>query len=408
MVETRHPGHALSDTSVGAKARGHVVRATLALAATVVLAASACSSTSTDHATDTAGATGSTAPAACGLDAPVHQQTIPLPEQPLNSGWSPDSTQIAWADRETGTISIYDVAAGTSRAITGPIHAVAPRWANTGQIYYAVRPDGGGEGVAENASHHDPPELWVMDADGSNPRQIHLTGSYPSGPTTVWWDSSAPAKFSPDGKHVAFSTVQDGHWIMLLGAITTTPDGQLEVAELTPLNSPDGFWWEAKAFTPDGQTLIFASSRGDGSGGPTFNPDTYTMRLADRSITRYTHDPSWDETMDISTTGAVVISSDRAQMLPFETGATAATGSGLAELGQLNGQTPHHDLYLTGPQGDAEPMRRLTNDGADFDSIRPRFSPDGRHITVSQRQGKGDAATERVVLLTFDCPPQPS
>jgi hypothetical protein len=131
------------------------------------------------------------------------------------------------------------------------------------------------------------------------------------------------------------------------------------------------------------------------------------MQLGDRSITRYTTNPSWDETMDISSTSAVVISSDRAQMLPFETGTTAPDSSGMAQVGGLNKSQAHHDLYLTGPQGDAVPMRRLTTDGPDFDSIRPRFSPDGRSITVSQRHGKGDNATERVTLLTFDCTPTP-
>ncbi len=235
-------------------------------------------------------------------------------------------------------------------------------------------------------------------------RRLILTGRYPTGPNTIWWDSSAPAKFSRDGRHVAFSTIQHGHW-MLLGEITATRGGQLEVKQLEPLNQPD---WEAKGFTPDGKSLIFASSRGDGHGNATFNADTYTMNLADRSIHRFTHALSWDETMDISSTGAVVISSDRAQMLPFETQPTTPGSSGLAEFGGLSRLPAHHDLYLTDARGDAVPMRRLTDSGGYWDSIRPHFSPNGRYITVSQRHGIGNNATERVVLITFECVPAPT
>lgn len=119
------------------------------------------------------------------------ERTIPMPEQTLDDGWAPDSKHIAYADRTLDSpVMILDVRRGVTRAITPAMHAVAPTWSSNGRIYFSTRPDGGGEGRAQNLSHHTPPDLYVVDADGSYLRPIALTGPHPEGPTTVYWDSS--------------------------------------------------------------------------------------------------------------------------------------------------------------------------------------------------------------------------
>jgi polyhydroxybutyrate depolymerase len=328
----------------------------------------------------------------------VSERTVALPEQTLNSGWSPDSKRIAYADRFINSpVMILDLQRRTTRAITAPMHAVAPTRASNGRIYFSSRPDGGGEGRAQNLSHHTPPDMYVIDAGGSHLQRIELAAPHPEGDSAVYWDSSAPAKFSPDGAKVGLSTLQGGNWVMYVGAIVRHGD-RLRVDHLEPVNAPDGHWYEVKAFSRDGSTLLFGSDRDTQPGRPS-NSDVYTMNLADRRITRYTTDPAWEETMDLIPHGDVaVISSDRAHPLT-----TSPTGTNATDNDQAGGGLARHDLYLSGPSGDRGPLRRLTFDGEDgWDNIRPRWSPDGRHISVSQRH----AGDERVEVLTLSCAPR--
>jgi polyhydroxybutyrate depolymerase len=330
----------------------------------------------------------------------VTERTVALPEQTLNNGWSPDSKRIAFADRSVNSpVMILDLPRGSTRAITAPMHAVAPTWASNGRIYFSSRPDGGGEGRAQNLSHHTPPDMYVVDAGGSHLQRIELTAPHPEGNGVVYWDSSAPAKFSPDGTKIGLSTLQGGNWVMFVGAIARHGH-RLRVDHLEPVNAPDGRWYEVKAFSRDGATLLFGSDRDTEPGRPP-NSDVYTMSLADRRVTRYTTDPAWEETMDLSPHGNVaVISSDRAHPLT-----TSPTGTNATDNDQAGGGLARHDLYLSGPRGDRGPFRRLTFDGDDgWDNIRPRWSPDGRHISVSQRH----AGDERVEVLTLSCAPSRS
>jgi polyhydroxybutyrate depolymerase len=326
------------------------------------------------------------------------ERTVALPEQTLNNGWSPDSKRIGYADRTINSpVMTLDVQRGTTRTITAPMHAVAPTWASDGRIYFSSRPDGGGEGRAQNLSHHTPPDMYVVDAGGSHLQRIALTAPHPEGDGVVYWDSSAPAKFSPDGTKVGLSTTRGGNWVMLVGAIARHGD-RLSVDQLEPVNAPDGHWYEVKGFSRDGTTLLFGSDRDTEPGQPS-NSDVYTMNLADRGITRYTNDPAWEETMDLIPRGDVaVISSDRAHPLT-----TSPTGTNATNNDQAGGGLARHDLYLSGPHGDRGPLRRITFDGEDgWDSIRPRWSPDGRRISVSQRR----AGDERVQVLTLSCAPR--
>jgi Tol biopolymer transport system component len=256
-----------------------------------------------------------------------------------------------------------------------------------------------------------------MHADGSGLQQISLSSEFPSGSTVIYWDSTTPAKFSPDGKHVAFSTIQNvvtrngrpvgGNWIMLLGDLVPV-SGQLRLEHMRQLNHPDPYWYEAKDFTRDGTQLIFASARGDGHGNPNLNPDVYTMNLTTGAIARYTHNPAWEETMDITPNGQfVVFNSDRANLSLGPSQIEPISNPQKEFLKVLTAKTAHHDLYLSGPQGDAGWVRRLTFDGdpnnGGWASTQPRWSPDGRSIRF-QQTGNG-TGVNRTMLLTFSCTP---
>ena len=95
-----------------------------------------------------------------------------------------------------------------------------------------------------------------------------------------------------------------------------------------------------------------------------------------------------------------VISSDHLHPLLSPQPGTTTTTVG----DQAGGGLARHDLFLAGPRSDRGPLRRITTDGEDgWDSIRPKWSPDGRHIErVQQRRPAG----ERVALLTLSCAPR--
>ena len=112
------------------------------------------------------------------------------------------------------------------------------------------------------------PELYVMDATGSNLRQ--LTHSPGEDWTPVW---------SPDGAHLAFASRRsNGSWDIF----TMRPDGS-EVTQLT-FDSWDNYLPD---WSPDGNRIAFASNR---SG----NWDIFTMDLDGSSVQQVTDHPSVD------------------------------------------------------------------------------------------------------------------
>ena len=245
---------------------------------------------------------------------------------------------------------------------------------------------GGIPGVAEsqiyfvsNRSGHK--EIWAMDYDGQNQRQLSHQGSIALSP-----------RISPDGSRVAFSSMTKSGWDILvysveLNRLVTFP--RFGGTNLSP------------AWSPDGNKLAFSSSRSgdpeiyvvDQSGGdlkrltvskmpdvsPVWNPKTgaqiawvsgrtglpqiYTMESDGTNVQRitdggYAVSPAW---------------SPNGQFLAFSWFRTYGPGAPGAE-----------DIYLMDIA--SKQWVQLTHDGGRNDF--PSWSPDGRHIVFqSSRTG---------------------
>ena len=140
----------------------------------------------------------------------------------LHPAWSPDGTQLVFSGRASaGDYEIYrgpssggpytDYSLFTALTANTKIDD-APCWSPDGTtIVFSSDRDGGSGGNGDR-------EIWVMDADGSNPTQLTDTGS------TL--DDTYPS-YSPDGTQITFATDRDTNWeiytMSSAGASPTAP-----------------------------------------------------------------------------------------------------------------------------------------------------------------------------------------
>lgn len=236
--------------------------------------------------------------------------------------WSPDGTQIAFASERLGSpvIMLMNADGSDQRALTEATYAsLMPVWSPDGaQIAFAstrsyeVQRQGGRQEVDGGF------ELWVMNADGSDPQRI--TGN-PE-------DQSLYPTWSPDGKQLAFMEVTDELRIMVQepvdGAKATNVTAAVEGRHWTPAWSPDGrqiafmnqlgdvadIWLldvksgETTAFSqpdsndsepawsPDGKELVFMSDRDGPQGLYIMSADGQNVRRLTTDSAEYAH-PVW-------------------------------------------------------------------------------------------------------------------
>ena len=166
--------------------------------------------------------------------------------------WSPDGSQIAFHSNRFGGLSnIYRMNADGSGIVpltdfALPFNNVTPAWSPDGtKIIFTS--DRGGSGRAE---------IWIMNADGTNP--VKLTTNVVLGSGSVFSFDFNP-QWSPDGTKIVFSSNRDGIGnpeIYVMNADGSNP------TRLTNNSAED----KVPSWLPDGQHISF-SSRGGGRNG---------------------------------------------------------------------------------------------------------------------------------------------
>jgi hypothetical protein len=113
--------------------------------------------------------------------------------------YSPDGASIAYVSNETGNFEVYVANADGSdprRLTTTPAMETSPSWTPDGrQLVYASQAPGARM------------QVWIMNADGSDPR-----------PLTTGEAANFEPAVSPDGETIAFTSTRDGNYeVYLMG-----------------------------------------------------------------------------------------------------------------------------------------------------------------------------------------------
>lgn len=197
-------------------------------------------------------------------------------------------------------------------------------------------------------------EIWVMDPDGSNQRQVTHYNSV----------STMPA-VSPDGRILAFTTYARGNPRILLQS--------LETGRQLPFYNPVSSMVGTPSFTPDGQRIVFSASV-DG----------------------------WPQIHIANADGSGLRRLSFVRAIEVEPKVNPKTG---AEIVFVSGRGGPHQIYRMNLEGGD--VRRLT-EGEGYAS-NPSWHPDGQHIAFAWTRGYApgnfnvfimDVATGRFDQLT--------
>ena len=175
-----------------------------------------------------------------------------------------DGKKLVFTSTRDGDLDIYSMDADGKnvRRLTNELgYDGGPFWSYDGKqiVYRAHHPKTEQEKadytdlLKQNLIRPSVLELWVMNADGSNKRQVTSNGKANFGPY-----------FFPDGKRIIFSSNMDDPDKRNFDLYKINVDGT-NLERITFNNTFDGF----PMFSPDGKKLVFASNRNAKARGET-------------------------------------------------------------------------------------------------------------------------------------------
>ena len=157
---------------------------------------------------------------------------------------SPDGTRLAYASERSGNAEIYVMnldGAGLTQLTQDPAPDIMPSWSPDGKRIAFISnrlyktPLKGNMDVVQTGM-----ELYIMNADGSNPTRL----------TSNQEDSSAYPDWSPDGKKIVYMSVAD------LPSIATIDVDQANALPRSAFQRSNMAAWTPK-WSPDGKYIYF-------------------------------------------------------------------------------------------------------------------------------------------------------
>jgi Tol biopolymer transport system component len=215
--------------------------------------------------------------------------------------WSPDGSQIAFTSNRSGNYELYvmDADGSNVKQLTQTV--------DVDEAEPAFSPNGATIGCLCGPAGEYTGDICLVNADGSG--ETNLTPDDPDIDDFIW---------SPDGSRIAFGMPLAPEEIWMMGA-----DGEGK-ENLTNDPADDG----GIAFSPDGSTIVFSSDR-DGK-----TKQIYLVHLDDRSITPLTDNDMVNVSPAFSPDGAWVVFVQAKSLgeFDFELFAVRIDGKGLTNL----------------------------------------------------------------------------
>lgn len=192
-------------------------------------------------------------------------------------GWSPDGKQIAFSceslPKGERTCVVNADGSGLHELTQTPGSGESDEWPQWS-------PDG--RRLAVQRVLGDRRAVFVLDADGRNPRRI-----------TPWSLRGGEPDWSPDGRRIVFTSNEDGPSSVSANLYTVRPDGT-GLKRLTHARGGHVRYLSA-SFSPDGKWLTVSRTPGSGKKG---NADVYVMHADGTGLQQVTRVATWESSTD--------------------------------------------------------------------------------------------------------------